>query len=542
MQPQNMLVSSGMFAGMHKGMSIAAKAMILAFVLFTVLNVDLASSVYSDIKSWIQTTLNWYYVTVVSVVLFFSIWVAFSRYGNIRLGADDERPEFSFFTWFSMLFSCAIGVGILFWSIAEPIYHLQGNPFIEMAGIAAGTPEAAQVALRITLFHWGLHGWAIYIIVGLMIGYFSCRRGLPMTIRSALYPILGDKIYGPVGHAVDLLAIFSTLFGTATALGLGVSQMNAGLNYLFGIEVSKTTQVILIAVISIIATLSTMSGLQRGIRLLSVWNIRLSLILIGFFVIAGPTVYLLGLVPTSIGDYLWNVIPMGFWTDPDPKGQWQGWWTIFYWGWWLSWGPLVGIFIARISRGRTIREFLLSALIIPPLGGFLWIIAFGGTAMHIELYGAGGIVDAVNNNMTMALYHTIEAIGVDSLTWPMAALATLMIVTWFVTSADSGTLVIATILSMGAKEPPMSLRIIWGLLLGAVAAVLLLAGGLKALQSATIAAALPFSAVLLVMCVALVKGFRDEREGVFYGETDLANPDVLKDDEGGLVTAEASKA
>ncbi len=528
MQPKNMLVSNGMFAGIHKGMSIAAKAMILAFVLFTVLNVDFANGIYSDVKSWIQTTLNWYYVTVVSVVLFFSIWVAFSRYGNIKLGADDEKPEFGFFTWFSMLFSCAIGVGILFWSIAEPIYHFQGNPFIEMAGIAAGTPEAAQVALRITLFHWGLHGWAIYIIVGLMIAYFACRRGLPMTIRSALYPILGDKIYGPAGHAVDLLAIFSTLFGTATALGLGVSQMNAGLNYLFGIEVSKTTQILLIAGITVIATLSTMSGLQRGIRLLSVWNIRLSLILIGFFVIAGPTVYLLGLVPTSIGDYLWNMIPMGFWTDPDPKGQWQGWWTIFYWGWWLSWGPLVGLFIARISRGRTIREFLLSALIIPPLGGFLWIIAFGGTALNIELYGAGGIVDAVNNNMTMALYHTIEAIGVEALTWPMALLATLMIVTWFVTSADSGTLVICTILSMGAKEPPLSLRAVWGVLLGAVAAVLLLAGGLKALQSATIAAALPFSAVLLLMCVALVKGFRDERDGVFYGKDDLANPEALK--------------
>lgn len=531
MQPKDMLVSSGMFAGIHKGMSIAAKAMILAFVLFTVLNVDFANGVYTDVKSWIQTTLNWYYVTVVSVVLFFSIWVAFSRYGNIRLGADDETPEFGFFTWFSMLFSCAIGVGILFWSIAEPIYHLQGNPFIEMAGIAAGSPEAAQVALRITLFHWGLHGWAIYIIVGLMIAYFSCRRGLPMTIRSALYPILGDKIYGPVGHAVDLLAVFSTLFGTATALGLGVSQMNSGLNYLFGIEVSTTTQILLIAVITVIATLSTMSGLQRGIRILSVWNIRLSLILIGFFVIAGPTVYLLGLVPTSIGDYLWNMIPMGFWTDPDPKGQWQGWWTIFYWGWWLSWGPLVGLFIARISRGRTIREFLITALIIPPLGGFLWIIAFGGTALNIELYGAGGIVDAVNNDMTMALYHTIEAVGADALTWPMALLATLMIITWFVTSADSGTLVICTILSMGSKEPPMSMRAIWGVLLGAVAAVLLLAGGLKALQSATIAAALPFSAVLLLMCVALVKGLRDERDGIFYGSNDLANPDVISDQE-----------
>ncbi len=522
MQPKDLVNKRGILAGIHPGMGIASKAMILAFVLFTILNVDFANEIYGDIKHWIQSTMNWYYISVVSIVLFFSLWVAFSRYGNLRLGEDDEKPEFGFFSWFSMLFSCAIGVGILFWSIAEPIFHFQGNPFIEMAGIAPGTPEAAQVALRITLFHWGLHGWAIYIIVGLMIAYFSYRRGLPLTIRSALYPILGKKIYGPIGHAVDLLAIFSTLFGTATALGLGVSQMNAGLNYLFGTAISSTTQLILIAVISVIATVSTLTGLERGIRWLSIWNIRISAILVGFFIIAGPTVYLLGLFATSIGDYMWHLIPMGLWTDPNPDNQWQGWWTIFYWGWWLSWGPLVGLFIARISRGRTIREFLLTALVIPPLGGFLWIIAFGGTALHMELYGVGGIVDAVNNDMTQALFLTIESLGVDWLTWPMVAIATLMIVTWFVTSADSGTLVICTILSMGSDNPPLRFRAFWGMLLGAIAGVLLIAGGLEALQTATIAAALPFSVVLLVMCVSLVKGFRDEENGITYTESDLA--------------------
>lgn len=519
MQPNKIIASKGFFHGVHPGMGIASKAMVLAFVLFTVINVDFANGIYSDIKTWIQTTLNWYYVTVVSLVLFFSIWVAFSRFGNLRLGKDDEKPEFGFMTWFSMLFSCAIGTGILFWSIAEPIFHFQGNPFIEMAGIASGTAEAAQMAMRITLFHWGLHGWAIYIMVGLILAYFAYRRGLPLTIRSALYPLLGDRIYGPIGHAVDLLAIFSTLFGTATTLGLGVSQMNAGLNYLFGIEISTTTQVILIAIISIVGTLSAVSGVEKGIKFLSIWNIRISAILILFFLLAGPTVFLLGMFVTSVGDYMWNLIPMGFWTDPNPQGQWQGWWTIFYWGWWLSWGPLVGMFIARISRGRTIRQFLLTALIIPPLGGFLWIVIFGGTALHMELYGAGGIVEAVNSDMTMALYKTIEGLGVDSLTWPMSALATFMIITWFVTSADSGTLVICTILSVGDRNPPQRFRIIWGMGLGAVAAVLLMAGGLKALQTASIAAALPFSVVLLFMCVALVKGLNDEANGVVYSTT-----------------------
>lgn len=516
MQPKKMLADKGFFLGVHPGMGIASIAMVLAFVLFTVMNVDFANGIYSDIKIWIQSTLNWYYVSVVSLVLFFSIWVAFSRFGNLRLGKDDETPEFGFFTWFSMLFSCAIGTGILFWSIAEPIFHFQGNPFMEMADITAGTAEAAQMAMRITLFHWGLHGWAIYIIVGLTLAYFAYRRGLPLTIRSALYPLLGDRIYGPIGHAVDLLAIFSTLFGTATTLGLGVSQMNAGLNYLFDIEISTTTQVILIAIVSVIGTLSAVSGVEKGIKFLSIWNIRISLILILFFLLAGPTVFLLGMFATSVGDYLWNLVPMGFWTDPNPQGQWQGWWTIFYWGWWLSWGPLVGMFIARISRGRTIRQFLLTGLAIPPLGGFLWIVIFGGTALHMELYGAGGITDAVNSDMTLALYKTIEALGVSALTWPMAALATFMIITWFVTSADSGTLVICTILSMGDKHPPRRFRIIWGLGLGAVAGVLLMAGGLKALQTASIAAALPFSVVLLFMCAALVKGLNDEASGVIY--------------------------
>ncbi|WP_372741634.1 BCCT family transporter [Neptunomonas sp.] len=531
MQPKKMIADKGLFHGANPFMGIASKAMVLAFVLFTILNVDFANGIYNDVKGWIQTTLSWYYITVVTLVLFFSIWVAFSRFGSLRLGADHEKPEFGFVTWFSMLFSCAIGTGILFWSIAEPVFHFQGNPFMDMAGITAGTAEAAQMAMRITLFHWGLHGWAIYIIVGLTLAYFAYRRGLPLTVRSALYPILGDRIYGPIGHAVDLLAIFSTLFGTATTLGLGVSQMNAGLNYLFDVEISTTTQVILIAIISVIGTMSAVSGVEKGIKFLSIWNIRISAILILFFLFAGPTVFLLGLFTTSVGDYMWNLIPMGLWTDPNPEGQWQGWWTMFYWGWWLSWGPLVGMFIARISRGRTIRQFLLTALTIPPLGGFLWIVIFGGTALHIELYGAGGIVDAVNNDMTLALYKTIESIGVEALTWPMATLATFMIITWFVTSADSGTLVICTILSMGNKNPPQRFRVIWGLGLGAVSAALLLAGGLKALQTASVAAALPFSVILLFMCASLVKGFNDEANGVVYNLTppqpETENDEVL---------------
>ncbi|RHW19680.1 choline transporter [Pseudomonas jilinensis] len=503
------------FAGVNPTMAIASIAMVLAFVLFTVTNTELANSIYTGIKAWIEGSLGWYYVTVVGAVMFFTFWVGLSRYGNLRLGKDDERPEFSNFSWFAMLFSAAVGTGLLFWSIAEPLMHMQGNPFMDMAGAEVGSAESAQIALRITMFHWGLHGWCVYILMGLVLAYFTYRHGLPLTIRSALYPILGERIYGPIGHAVDLLAIFSTLFGTATTLGLGVSQMNAGLSYIFGWEISTTNQLLLIAATSIVATFSAVSGVRRGILWLSQWNIRLSAILFLFLLLAGPTVFLLGLYATSIGDYLAHFIPMGLWTDSDPERQWQGWWTIFYWGWWLSWGPFVGMFIARISRGRTVRQVVIGGMLASTLGAFLWIVIMGGTGVYLQLNGTD-LSSVANNDLTMVLYKTIEGLNVHWATLPMAGLATLMIVSWFVTSADSATLVICTILSSGDQNPPQRYRVIWGLGLGALAGVLLLAGGLQGLQAATIAAALPFSLVLLVICYCLFKAFHQEERGLSY--------------------------
>ncbi len=498
------VAQSGLFSGINLSMGILSKAMVLVFLVFTIINVDFAGGVYQHVKNWIQTTLNWYYVSLICVFFFLCLWLVLGKLGNLRLGADDEKPEFSFFSWFAMLFGAGMGIAMLFWSIAEPIYHFQGNPFIAMAGIEPKSAEAAQVAMRISFFHWGFHGWAIYAVAGLAMAWFAFRKGLPLTIRSALYPLLGDRIYGPTGHAVDLLGVFATVFGVATSLGLGVSQMNAGLNYLFGIEISTSWQVGLILGISAAATFSAVSGVAKGIRILSELNIKLTTVLFLFFLFAGPTVYLLGFYVTSVGDYLWNMIPMGFWTDPNPESQWQGWWTVFYWGWYISWAPFVGMFIARISRGRSVREFLLGVILVPCLVSFLWLVLFGGTALHMELYGNGGIVDAVNSNLTTALYVTLEALNVEWATWAMAALATLMILTWFVTSADSGTLVICTLLSMGDSNPPRKFRVIWGLSVGAVAAVLLMAGGLKALQAASIAAALPFSVVMVLMIVGLL--------------------------------------
>jgi choline/glycine/proline betaine transport protein len=507
---EELVARSGMFKGMHSGMSIASKGMIVAVVIFTVLNVELANSVYGAIKDWITASLSWYYISVVSITLIFVFYLMFSKYGDIRLGREDEKPEFSTFSWFCMLFSAGLGLGLLYWSVAEPIYHFQENPFIEMEGIEPLTEEAAQVAIRLTLFHWGLHGWAVYVLVGLTLAYFTYRKGLPLAMRSALYPLIGEKIYGPYGHAADLLAVFGTVFGLATSLGLGATAVNAGFDRLFGFELSVTNQLVLIGIISVVGTLSAVSGVSRGVRILSELNIWLSLLLLVVFLVVGPTGFLLGFYVTSIGDYLWHVIPMGFWTDPDPNRDWQSWWTVFYWGWWVAWCPFVGIFIARISRGRTIREFVWGVMVAPALLTFFWMCIFGGNALYMELFGDGGIVEAVNQDYSLGLFQVTEQLIMPALMVPMVALITFLLISWFVTSSDSGTLVICTMLSMGDPHPPQPFRIFWGLGEGFVAGALLLAGGLQALQSASIAAGVPLSVILLFMIYGLLKALRED--------------------------------
>ncbi|WP_318951358.1 BCCT family transporter [Pseudomonas sp.] len=499
----------GSRAEMNPVMSIGSALLVIAFVLFTIIDPVYADSIYSAAKGFIASKLAWYYVGIMSFFLFFAVWLIFSRYGSIRLGKDSDRPEFSNFSWFSMLFGAGIGIGILFWSIAEPIYHFQGTPLISEA--QKMTAEAAQVAMRISIFHWGLHGWGLFAVFGLILAYFSYRKGLPLSIRSSLYPILGERIYGPLGHAADLLAVFGTVFGIATSLGLGAQQMNAGLNYLLGFEVSVGHQILLIAVISVIATASVLSGVNKGIRMLSELNMHLTILILALFVIFGPTAYLLGAFVTNTGDYLAHAVQLGLWIDPDPKGQWQGWWTIFYWGWWIAWAPFVGMFIARISKGRTLREFVLGVLIAPTVLATFWITIFGNTAIFIELFGGGGVTAAVNDDITMALFKTIELMGLGQwLTILMSAICTLMLVTYFVTSADSATLVICTLICMGDEHPPARYRIFWGLAIGAVAAVLLLAGGLKALQTASIVAALPFSFVAILATYGFFKSLRQD--------------------------------
>ena len=532
------VAESGFFTGLHGGMGVAAKGMVLAFVVFTALNVDFANSIYSAVRGWIEATLAWYYIAAVTFMLFACLYLMCSRFGSIRLGDDDSRPEFSNFSWFAMLFSAGVGIGLLFFSIAEPLFYFDNtqpwkypnNPFADAAGATQLTEQRALHAMRVTYFHWGFHGWAVYVIIGLCLAYFGFRKKLPFTLRSALYPVIGDRIYGPVGHGVDLLAVFGTVFGVATSLGLGVSQMAAGLNVLFGIDSGIVTQIILIVVITIVATFSAVSGVGNGIRIISEWNIWLSIVLVAFFLFGGPFQWLMGFFVTSLGDYIWNVIPMGFWTAGEAGDRaWQGGWTIFYWGWWISWAPFVGMFIARISRGRTIREFMVGVMFVPTTIAFFWLCIFGGNALYMELNAAGGagtagVLDMVRNwNLPSALFGTIERVtDISWLNWAMAALATLLLATWFITSSDSGTLVITTMLSMGDDNPPQKFRIIWGTGEGFVAAVLLLAGGLKALQTASIAAALPVSIIMLAMTYGLLKSLREDPGALPDPEEELA--------------------
>ena len=524
------VASEGMWKGLHPGMGIASKGMVAAFVVFTALNVEFANSIYSAVRGWIESALNWYYVSALVIMLFVCVYLMFSRFGNIKLGDDDSKPEFSNFSWFAMLFSAGVGIGLLFFGIAEPIFYFDNtapwgypnNPFADHAMITEMNEDRAVLAMRVTYFHWGFHAWAVYVMVGLSLAYFGFRKKLPLTLRSSLYPIIGDKIYGPMGHAVDLLAVFGTVFGVATSLGLGVSQMAVGLNHLFGIDPGITTQITLIAAISVVATLSAVSGVGNGIRIISEWNIWLSIVLLAFFLFGGPAKWLMGFFVTTVGDYLWNAIPMGFQIfNGEGDADWQGGWTIFYWGWWISWAPFVGMFIARISRGRTIREFMVGVMFVPTMIAFFWLCIFGGSAMYAELHaangvGTAGIAQLVRDwNLPAALYGTIDQVtSLAWLNWAMAALATVLLATWFITSSDSGTLVITTMLSMGDDNPPQKFRIVWGLGEGLVAAVLLLAGGLKALQTASIAAALPVSVILLLMTYGIVKSLHEDSSAV----------------------------
>jgi choline/glycine/proline betaine transport protein len=480
-------------------------ALILAFVLFGALFPERAGRTFDSLQAGIVRDFGWFYIVAVAMFLIFVLFLMMSRYGDVKLGPDESEPEYSYLSWFAMLFSAGMGIGLLFFGVAEPIQHYAKPPVGE-----GSTVESARQAMILTFFHWGVHAWAIYIVVGLALAYFAFRRGLPLTLRSGLFPLIGKRIHGPIGHAIDIFAVLGTMFGVATSLGFGVLQVNAGFSYLFGLPVNATVQVVLIAVITGMATLSAGTGLDKGVKRLSELNIILAVLLLVFVLMVGSTVFLLQAFVQNIGAYLGAVVQRTFRMYAYEPNAWLGDWTLFYWGWWISWSPFVGMFIARISRGRTIREFITGVLLVPALFTFLWMTVFGNTAIALDLSGAAPIAQTVADNMPVALFEVMEQLPFSLFA---SGLVTLLVITFFVTSADSGALVIDMITSGAAPNPPVWQRIFWAICAGVVAAVLLLAGGLKALQTAALASALPFAIVMLFICYGLLRALQTETRG-----------------------------
>lgn len=452
--------------------------------------------------SFLTVNFGWLYLSAVFFVLLFIAGIAFSPYGKIKLGKDDEEPEFSTPAWFAMLFTTGMGIGLVFWSIAEPMYHFISPPFGE-----AETAEAAELAMRYTFFHWGLHPWAVFALVGMALAYFQFRKGMPALISSVFHPLLGDKIYGPIGQAIDILAVFATVFGLGTSLGLGTMQINTGLNLLYGIPDNNFVNILIIIVITGVFTLAAVMGIEKGIKFIANNTVRLALFIMFFLLLFGPTREIFNMLTNTVGDYLQNLIYMSLWTDPIIEGGWISGWTVFYWAWWIAWGPFVGQFIARISRGRTVREFIIGALVAPTAFSFIWLAIFGGTALNLDIHAGAGIGAAVTDNIASALFVTLGNFPISAIT---SFLAIILIAAFFITSADSGTFVVAMLTSGGSQEPTRKLKAAWGILLGGVAAVLLVAGGLGALQTASIASAFPFMLVMLIMCYSLIKGFSQD--------------------------------
>ncbi|OHB38825.1 MAG: transporter [Phenylobacterium sp. RIFCSPHIGHO2_01_FULL_70_10] len=469
----------------------------------------LSDYVFQAAQDWVIAGFGWFYVAAVAGFLAVVIGLALAPTGRLRLGEDDSEPDYPYPSWLAMLFAAGMGIGLMYFAVAEPVQHYAAPP-----DVAPGTFAAAREAMVITFLHWGVHAWGIYALVGLTLAYFAHRKGLPLTLRSGLYPLLGRRIYGPVGDAVDIFAIWSTLFGIATSLGFGVSQINSGLAYLIGIPNTAWVQVGLIVVVMGAATISVLTGLDRGVRRLSELNLFIAVGLMLFVLAVGPTSFLLKAMVQNVGLYLDEFFVRTFNLYAyEPRG-WMADWTLFYWAWWIAWSPFVGMFIARISRGRTVREFVIGVLLVPTGFTFIWMTVFGNTAISLDMAAAGELSRAVTADLSTALFHFFEALPGTAIT---SSLAILLVAVFFVTSADSGSLVIDTIASGGAEETPRWQRVYWCGLEGGAAAVLLLAGGLGALQAATLVAALPFVLIMIALCFGLVRQASADAAGVAIG-------------------------
>ncbi|EGQ26366.1 BCCT family osmoprotectant transporter [Sporosarcina newyorkensis 2681] len=460
----------------------------------------------SVVKNWIASSFGWYYMLTVSVLFFIAVYLIFSPIGRIRLGKDSDRPQFSLVSWLAMLFSAGMGIGLVFYGAAEPLSHYAVNP-------ATAEPETAQAykeSMRQSFFHWGFHAWAVYGMAALVLAYFQFRKGQPGLISATLKPIFGERINGPLGTVIDVFAIFATVFGVATSLGFGAVQINAGLHYLFGLPVGFKSQLIIIAIVTVLFIASAWSGLGKGIKILSNFNMILAIALLFFVIALGPTLLIFDMFTDSIGGYLEHLVRMSFRTAPLDAGNraWLNDWTIFYWAWWMAWSPFVGMFIARVSKGRTIREFMIGLLVVPTVLSMIWFSAFGTTAIETQ---KAGIIDLASTATELTIFEMFSGMPWSSI---ISMIAILLIISFFITSADSATFVLGMQSSHGSLTPPNNLKIIWGVIQSSIAVILLFVGGLDALQNVIIITALPFSVILIMMITSLFMSLKEERRKV----------------------------
>ncbi|MFW8636583.1 BCCT family transporter [Cribrihabitans pelagius] len=502
----------------HNPVFLISGLAIVCFVFYALALPEQAASVFGWLRPAVTSSFDWFFLGAADIFVLFCLFLIVSPWGGVRLGGAEASPDYTYMGWFAMLFAAGMGIGLMFYGVSEPLSHFStamggtsaaegGGARTDWAplGAAAGDQaESVRLGMAATIFHWGLHPWAIYAIVALALALFTYNKGLPLTIRSAFYPIFGERVWGWTGHVIDILAVFATLFGLATSLGFGATQANAGLFELFGVPTGATTEVILISVITAIALISVLRGLDGGVKVLSEFNMGLAFLLMIFVLLAGPTLQILWGFVTSLGAYLEYLPALSNPVGREDVNYSQG-WTAFYWAWWISWSPFVGMFIARVSRGRTVREFIICVLLIPSLVCVLWMSIFGGTAIHQVI--ADGYTGAQDAALELQLFRMLGELPLASIT---SFIGILLVIVFFVTSSDSGSLVIDTITAGGKVDAPVTQRVFWCIFEGAVAIVLLLGGGLAALQAMVISTGLPFTIVLLLMCWAIVKGLRTE--------------------------------
>ena len=494
---------------MHNPVFFISAVLILVFVIGTIIFPAEAKTALDGAKGWTIDNFDWLFMVGANIFVLFCIALIFLPVGKIRLGGKDARPDFSTLSWFAMLFAAGMGIGLMFWSVAEPVgYYTDwfGTPL----NVEPNTPQAKDMALGAVMYHWGLHPWAIYGVVALSLAFFAYNKGMPLTIRSAFYPILGERCWGWAGHVIDVLAVLATIFGLATSLGLGAKQAAGGMHFLFDTPNAINVQIAIIVGVTAAAVISVMRGLDGGVKLLSNINMGLAALLLLFVMIAGPTLLIFTSMGQTAVDYVVNIIPLSNWVGREDQGFLHD-WTVFYWAWWISWSPFVGMFIARVSRGRTVREFLTAVLLVPTLVTVVWMATFGGSGLHQTINGIGELANGVGDS-SLSLFQMLAELPLTAIT---SFLAIVLVLVFFITSSDSGSLVIDSITAGGKLDAPVPQRVFWAIMEGLIAGALLYGGGeqaLNALQAGAITTGLPFTVVLLVMCFSLYKGLSAERK------------------------------